>query len=110
MLHRADVVEQAVLRQRDVRIAKGRFHFRRCDGSRFLHQVDLGAGRGRPLRPRVEAVADAAVPRRLPLETVHHRLHGGRLVGLGFELQLHCSPTSRRVCSISRRNSSRSGR
>jgi hypothetical protein len=29
----------------------------------------------------------------LARKAVHHRLHGGRLVGLGFELDLYCAMT-----------------
>ena len=93
-LHGVDVAQQSRVRKGEVGIAESRFLL--CRGIRrgFQRQRPLWAGRCRLADTGVEEIADAAVLRILPLEAVHHRLHGGGLVGLGLELQLHKHPSS----------------
>ena len=86
-LHGVDIGEQCGIVKRELCIAKGSIH----PGQLAL----CCAG--------IEAIAHF-VGVVLAVETIHHRAHGGSLIGLGFEFELHDTKirlTRQAACSVS---------
>ena len=86
-LHGLDVGQQLLIAQGDVRVAKGVVQRGLCEFGLVKERCLHGGGIGAAL-PGVVPIADPLGPG-LSSKAVEHGLHGGALVVLGLELELH---------------------